>query len=460
MSLLLQRIICSSDDLLSLSAFFSDRKGTFLLHSAGNFNSSETSFLFLFPLETFQVDQKRGSWEALKGKLGSLRQESALPEWVGFLSYELGEESDPDKRILSNETVLPKAYFQKCALLCVWKEGTLSLYAAEDITALSSEEKNWIDDFSRPSFLQKIKSLKEKGKGSWRLSQPLVSFSAYKEKIDAIKELIFEGEVYQVNLSHAVHVQGSQDPFSLFLELIRANPAPFMAYFQGKDYTLISSSPERLLQKKGKRLSTCPIKGTIPRGRSPEEDERRKKELLFSEKERAELLMITDLSRNDLAKASKKGSVSVERLFFIEEYTNVFHMLSEISSHAKEEIHPVDILRSVFPGGSITGCPKIRAQEVIREIEGEARGIYTGSIGYLCANGDFDFNIAIRTLFLQGEKGVFRLGGAVVIDSDPKKEYEETLHKGKTLFRRWAFDVRVVEWKDPARRRSEDLYAG
>ncbi len=353
---------------------------------------------------------------------------------MGFLSYELGEESDVDRQIASSKTVLPKAYFERCALVCVWKEKTLSLHVAEDIEALSLEEKNWVEDLLSPSFLQKVRGLKREEKGSWRLSQPLVSFPAYQEKIASIKELIFEGEVYQVNLSHAVHVEGSQDPFSLFLSLAKANPAPFMAYFQGGGYTLISSSPERLLQKKGKRLCTRPIKGTSPRGSSSEEDERRKQFLLLSEKERAELLMITDLSRNDLAKASRKGSVSVDRLFFIEEYTNVFHMLSEISSQAKEKIHPVDILRCVFPGGSVTGCPKIRAQEVIREVEGEARGIYTGSIGYLCANGDFDFNIAIRTLFLQGGKGVFRLGGAIVIDSDPRREYEETLHKGKTLF--------------------------
>ncbi|MCB1113056.1 MAG: anthranilate synthase component I family protein, partial [Chlamydiia bacterium] len=182
-------------------------------------------------------------------------------------------------------------------------------------------------------------------------------------------------------------------------------------------------------------LETRPIKGTMPRGVTPEEDRQNMHQLLQSEKERSELLMITDLMRNDLAKISIPGTVATEKIWQCEAYTNVFHLLSIITSALEPSVHPVDAVRSCFPAGSITGCPKLRSMEAIAAIEKRRRGIYTGAIGYFAGNGDFDFNVAIRTLSCSRDQVDLQLGGAVVIDSDPDKEYDETLYKGESLFK-------------------------
>lgn len=196
----------------------------------------------------------------------------------------------------------------------------------------------------------------------------------------------------------------------------------------------MSSSPERFLQKRGNVLETRPIKGTAPRGKTVAEDLNHKKNLLKSEKELAELMMITDLMRNDLGKISVNGSVEVSLLCGCEAYHNVFHLFSIVRSRVLAKFHPLEIVRACFPGGSITGCPKLRAMEVIAELEQRPRGIYTGSIGYFSQNGDFDLNIAIRTLMMTEGKINVQLGGGIVIDSQPRKEYEETYHKGRSIF--------------------------
>jgi para-aminobenzoate synthetase component 1 len=266
------------------------------------------------------------------------------------------------------------------------------------------------------------------------MTQPPENFQLYSSKIERAKDLIASGDIYQVNLSQQICFEGERDPYDIFRKLAQKNPAPFSAYLKGKDFAIVSSSPERFLEKKGDYLETRPIKGTIPRGNNNVEDEHNRRELLSSEKEKAELLMITDLMRNDLSKISFPGSVETIDLWRCEPYTNVFHLLSIIRSHAKPNIHPVDLIRQCFPGGSITGCPKLRAMEVIAELEKRARGIYTGSIGYISANGDFDFNIAIRTLVFNAQRLDIQLGGAIVADSISEKEYQETLHKGKSIF--------------------------
>ena len=254
-------------------------------------------------------------------------------------------------------------------------------------------------------------------------------------KIKKIQELIAEGEVYEVNLSHELVIDKPKwiDPFSVFLEINRTNPAPFSAYLKLKDYSIVSSSPERFLLKEKKYLETRPIKGTINRGMTEKEDLENIAYLLSSEKEKAELRMISDLLRNDLYLTCEKNSIEAKELFRIEKYSNVFHMLSIIVGKSKENIHPVDILKHCFPGGSITGCPKLASQNVIAAFEKRERGIYTGCIGYFAKNGDFDFNIAIRTMFFQKKMIYLPVGGAILLDSDPEKEYFETYYKAKSM---------------------------
>jgi para-aminobenzoate synthetase component 1 len=246
--------------------------------------------------------------------------------------------------------------------------------------------------------------------------------------------LIYSGDIYQVNLSQQFVFKGKRNPFDIFYKLTQTNPAPFSAYLRLKNFSVVSSSPERFLTKQEGWLESRPIKGTMPRGKTPEEDQKNLTALLNSEKNKAELLMITDLTRNDLGKVSVPGSVSTLKTNSVASFENVHHLFSVIKSRALPGLHSVELLKACFPGGSITGCPKLSAMEVIAKLENRARGLYTGSIGYFSDNGDFDFSIAIRTLVISDEEIEVQLGGAIVADSDPREEYEETMHKGSSIF--------------------------
>lgn len=224
-----------------------------------------------------------------------------------------------------------------------------------------------------------------------------------------------------------------EEPLTLYSKLRQVNPAPFAAYLNFQDYQILSSSPERFIRSKNKKLFTRPIKGTRPRGKNKAEDMKLKQELINSEKDKAELLMIVDLERNDFSKVAKTGTVKVPELFVLEQYPTVFHLVSQVECELDEKYDAVDCIRNTFPGGSITGAPKIRAMEIIDELEPTQRNIYTGSIGYLDFNGDMDLNIVIRTMVTKDKKAYFQVGGGIVWDSDAAAEYQESLDKGKAL---------------------------
>jgi para-aminobenzoate synthetase component 1 len=196
----------------------------------------------------------------------------------------------------------------------------------------------------------------------------------------------------------------------------------------------LSTSPEQFIRKRGNNITARPIKGTTKKSSNKEENERMKRLLLESDKIKSELLMIIDLERNDLSRVCVPGTVEVTSLFEVEEYATVNHLVSTIQGKLLDDIKFSDIMRAMFPGGSITGAPKLRSMEVIEEIENVARGIYTGSIGYISNNGNFDFNIAIRTIVIDEEGICYNVGGGIVWDSDPEDEFAETLHKGKALY--------------------------
>jgi para-aminobenzoate synthetase component 1 len=202
----------------------------------------------------------------------------------------------------------------------------------------------------------------------------------------------------------------------------------------GEGY-ILSSSPERFLKIHDNLIETRPIKGTRPRGRTAEEDEANKAELLSSEKDKSELLMIVDLERNDIGKVSKTATVRVPELFYPEEYATVHHLVAAVTGEKQEGLDAIDVIKAAFPGGSITGAPKIRSMEIIDELEPTQRNIYTGSIGYMGFNGSVDLNIAIRTIVMKDGTAYFQAGGGIVWDSIPELEYEETLHKARALFR-------------------------
>ncbi|MDI6908050.1 MAG: aminodeoxychorismate synthase component I [Thermoanaerobacterales bacterium] len=260
---------------------------------------------------------------------------------------------------------------------------------------------------------------------------------AYLAAVRRVKEYIAAGDVYQVNLSQRFSSPAALPAFPVFLELLRTNPVPFAAYFSGPGFTVVSSSPERFLHFDAatRVVHTRPIKGTRPRGNTPEADGRLARELLQSEKDRAEHVMIVDLERNDLGRVAEAGSVGVPEFCVLEPFPTVHHLTSTVEARLPPETGVAGLLRATFPGGSITGAPKIRAMEIIDEIEPVARGIYTGAIGYFGFNGNLDLNIAIRTMVLTGNGLHFHVGGGIVWDSDPEQEYQETLDKAAALFR-------------------------
>jgi para-aminobenzoate synthetase component 1 len=264
----------------------------------------------------------------------------------------------------------------------------------------------------------------------------------YVSAVGAIREYIASGDVYQVNLSQRFQLAFQGNPFALYASLYTQNPAPFFAYINAGDHQVISTSPERFLRLHERTVETRPIKGTRPRGKTAEEDEHAKRELKSSPKDDAELSMIVDLMRNDIGKVCRAGSVHVGEHKRLEMYENVHHMVSVVRGVLDDDQTAIDLIRATFPGGSITGCPKIRAMEIIDELEPVRRHIYTGSIGYISFHGTMDLSIAIRTATVTAGKLLFSVGGGVVYDSDANDEFEETLHKGRTLMN--ALDLAAV----------------
>ncbi|MFZ3044547.1 MAG: aminodeoxychorismate synthase component I [Desulfatirhabdiaceae bacterium] len=255
----------------------------------------------------------------------------------------------------------------------------------------------------------------------------------YEEAIQTIRDYIAAGDVYQVNMSQRFMMRFEGDAFGLFEALYKKNPAPFFAFIHAGDHQVVSTSPERFVLRSQNRVETRPIKGTRPRGNNQKEDNRLRAELESSPKDDAELSMIVDLLRNDIGKVCQANSVHVTAHKRVEAYQNVYHLVSDIQGILEPGMDSVDLIRATFPGGSITGCPKIRAMEVIDELEPIRRHIYTGSIGYISFHDTMDLSIAIRTATIFRGKILFSVGGGIVYDSKPADEYAETLHKGRTL---------------------------
>ena len=255
----------------------------------------------------------------------------------------------------------------------------------------------------------------------------------YIRAVKAIKDYIAAGDAYQVNLSQRFECRMRGSAYSLYADLRETNPSPFGGYFDFGSFQLASSSPERFLKISGNAVETRPIKGTRPRGKTPKDDAALGRELLKSAKDAAEHVMIVDLERNDLGRVCRFGSVRVTEDRALEKYAAVQHLVSTVRGTLKRGTRFTDCVRACFPGGSITGAPKIRSMEIIDELEPNARSVYTGSMGYADFGGGADMNIAIRTFICKGGRAYFSAGGGIVADSDPGSEYEETLDKARAL---------------------------
>lgn len=264
----------------------------------------------------------------------------------------------------------------------------------------------------------------------WQSNQTRAEFEA---RVARAKEYIAAGDIYQVNLAQKFHMPFDGNPYRLFEHLLARSPAPGGAFLDFGDTRILSASPELFLRIRGRHITTRPIKGTRPRDRDPLRDEQLAFELQTDPKELAELVMITDLERNDLGRICEYGSVTVTRLAQLERFPQVFHLVSTVEGHLRPEIDALEAVRLCIPGGSITGAPKKRACEIIAELEPCPRGVYTGLIGYFDANGDATFSLAIRTLVQEPGELHFSAGSGITAGSIPAREYEETLHKASGM---------------------------
>jgi len=255
------------------------------------------------------------------------------------------------------------------------------------------------------------------------------------------KDYIKEGDIIQVVLSQRFSKKIKTDPLNIYRAIRVINPSPYLFYLDFKDLKIIGSSPEILVTVKDKKILTKPIAGTRPRGKTIEEDLKLKEDLLSDEKERAEHLMLVDLARNDVGKVAVKGSVKVDRFMYIENYSHVMHIVSDVSGILREDLHPLDVLKSVFPVGTVSGAPKVRAMQIIEELEPEKRGVYAGAVGYISFDGNLDTAIAIRTAVVVNDTVFIQAGAGIVADSVPEKEWLETVNKAKAMMKA----VEVVE---------------
>ncbi len=276
-------------------------------------------------------------------------------------------------------------------------------------------------------------SIKKPPSGERIMLKANFSHEEYLGAVAKAREYIGAGDIFQVNLSQRFEADLKIPPYELYKRLRKINPAPFASYFNFDRVSIVGASPERFLKVRGDKVETRPIKGTKPRGKTPEEDKALAAALLASKKDRAENIMIVDLERNDIGRVCRYGTVKVTELAILETYPTVFHLTSTVVGQLREGKSRIDLLKATFPGGSITGAPKVRAMEIIDELEPTRRNVYTGSIGYLSFSGEMDLNIVIRTIIVKDSRAYFQVGGAIVYDSEPEAEYIETLDKGKAL---------------------------
>lgn len=347
---------------------------------------------------------------------------------AGYFSYDFGADLIPIEQKVFDDVVLPDFVFAFVDKVFAFDHQENELYfLALAETDLQSRKKieSMKEDLQKPVRLRSV--------GEMGALKSNVSFAQYKEKIAAVKQYLKDGETYQVNFSQRFAADCTVDGWKIYQKLSSLNPSPFSCYFEFPDFKIMSSSPELLLRKKGTKVETWPIKGTVARGKNEEEDAANQAELLASEKEKAELAMITDLERNDLGKVCDAGSVKVTDFQKIEKYSHVIHTIAKVEGKLAYGKDFWDALKATFPGGSITGCPKKRTMQIIDGLEDFKRGVYTGSAGFVNLLGDGDLNILIRTILQKNGKIYFQVGGGIVADSDSIKEYQETLMKAEAL---------------------------
>jgi para-aminobenzoate synthetase component 1 len=364
---------------------------------------------------------------------------------VGFFSYEFGLRFERIARTIPDDFSAPEAEFGFYDGAIVHAQATGKIFAATNapdeaaatriLDRLERTVRDSVEALAARATVSGAAGAGGAAGTGWPTPMVTANFtrSAYLQAVERVRDYIRAGDVYQVNLSQRFETPLPCDPALLYLLLRQMSPAPFGCFLGFGGFQAASVSPERFLRVRGSAVSTRPIKGTRRRGLDEEEDARLRTELLTSAKDRAELLMIVDLERNDLGRVCEPGSIEVDEMFVLEEHPTVFHLVAEVSGRLAAGRDAFDCLRAAFPGGSITGAPKIRAMQIIDELEPHRRHLYTGAMGYLGFDGDCELNVAIRTIQCAEGRAIFHAGGGIVWDSDPAAEYDETLAKARAL---------------------------
>jgi len=390
------------------------------LHSDGSISGPGTSTGFLSRLNDWYQQHKQTQSVENFWPFGG--------GWFLYFGYELTAEIEPVVEFPAAVDGFPVAFASRCPAAIYTRPeqaGILHLVAETEVllNEMCSELKNL--PTVPETYFNQLTSL---------IPDPPQRF---KDAIDQIHEYILDGDVFQVNLSRAWHGKFNRpvDVAALYQSLRKSNPAPFAGLVRWGGFTLMSSSPERLVSVKQHEVQSRPIAGTYPRGKDLDSDQALRAELLAHPKERAEHIMLIDLVRNDLGRVCQSGTVEVDELMVVETYEHVHHIVSNVRGLLRHDVTPVDVVRAVFPGGTITGCPKVRCMEIIAELEQQGRSFYTGSFGYLGLDGSMDLNILIRSMLLHDEHVNFRTGAGIVADSRADNEVAETEDKARGLLR-------------------------
>ncbi len=369
---------------------------------------------------------------------------------VGYFGYDLIRHCENLPNTPRNDLQLPDSHFMFVDEVIAFDHLKQKIYIIVNLHIDRSDKSENIDqEYNKAEkriqeILREITSLKwEQDHNSAMLESNLnkqeTNYSAimskeeFCNKVKIAKKYIENGDIFQVVLSNRLCVKTKTSPFNIYRVLRSINPSPYMFYLKFDDYFIVGASPEMLVRVEGKKVETCPIAGTRKRGSSAYEDKILERELLADEKELAEHTMLIDLARNDIGKISKIGTVKVKNPMHIEKYSHVMHIVTNIEAELEEDKTPFDALMSVMPAGTLSGAPKIRAMEIIDELETVKRGPYGGAIGYLSFNGNLDSCITIRTIVYKDEKAYIQTGAGIVADSIPENEYEETINKATAL---------------------------
>ncbi|MFQ5680757.1 MAG: anthranilate synthase component I family protein [Candidatus Omnitrophota bacterium] len=437
------------DGIEKIFSVLRDKPGLFFLDSSANTRGmGRYSFIGFDPAFKIVSTDGKDPFLALRDNLrkfrGMVSPITNIPfscGFCGYLSYDLGMVTQGIVSAPEYDNTLPGAYFGFYDALIAWDRSL------RRITIFSSglpEKKSALRRLRAKKKLRQIvhllSGLKTRPVDDVDLSpgtsgalRSNFGIEGYRKAVSRAKRYIADGEIYQINLSQRFQAKYNSDAIYLHRRLRKLFPAAFSAYLDCGRFQVVSSSPERFLRLRGDNVVTRPMKGTRPRGKNKRQDALLRRELMLSDKDKAELLMIIDLSRNDLGRVCRYGSIKVSHLRELEKYNTVFQTTGQIEGVLHPDRDGVDLTRACFPGGSITGCPKIRAMQIISQLEPHPRNIYTGSLGYFDVSGNIDFNILIRTLLLKDGQVYFHSGGGIVADSQPGEEYEETLVKARAI---------------------------